>query len=71
MTNQTGGRNQHIVPEAVGGLDRFKEEIAGEIGVSVPSTGYWGNMTSKECGSVGGFMVKRMVEAYERGLTGK
>jgi hypothetical protein len=66
-----GSRNQNVVPEAKGGLDQFKEEVANEIGVQVPATGYWGNMTSKECGSVGGYMVKRMVESYERGLTGK
>lgn len=67
----TGGKNQNIVPEAKRGLDQFKEEVAGEIGVQVPSTGYWGNMTSKDCGSVGGYMVKKMVEAFERNLSGR
>lgn len=70
MTGYTG-KNQNVVPEAMHGLDKFKEEVAGEIGVQVPQTGYWGNMTSKECGSVGGYMVKHMVEAYERNLSGK
>ena len=70
-TTATGSRNQNVVPEARGGLDQFKHEVASEIGVQVPATGYWGNMTSKECGSVGGYMVKKMVESYERSLTGK
>lgn len=65
MTNRT------LVPEAKAALEQFKYEVANEIGVQVPSTGYWGNMTSRECGSVGGFMVKKMVEAYERNLARK
>ncbi|QCX33549.1 alpha/beta-type small acid-soluble spore protein [Caloramator sp. E03] len=66
-----GSKNQSVVPEAKKGLDQFKEEVAAEVGVQVPATGYWGNMTSKECGTVGGYMVKKMVEAYERNLAGK
>lgn len=69
MDSNIGLTNQNAIPEAKAGLDKFKHEIASEIGVQIPESGYWGNMTSKECGSVGGFMVKRMVEAYERGLT--
>lgn len=64
-------RNRALVPEAEAALEQFKYEVANEIGVQVPPTGYWGNMTSKECGSVGGYMVKKMVEAYERGLAGR
>lgn len=71
MTNIASGRNQNVVPEAKMALDSFKHEIANEIGVQIPSTGYWGNMTSRECGYIGGYMVKRMVEAYERNLVGK
>lgn len=71
MLQNTGSRNQNVIPEAKRGLDQFKQEIANEIGVQIPSSGYWGNMTSRECGSVGGYMVKRMVEAYERDLAGR
>lgn len=67
----TGTINQKAVPEAKKGLNQFKYEVANEIGVQVPATGYWGNMTSKECGSVGGYMVKKMVEAYERDLASR
>ncbi|MCY6356686.1 alpha/beta-type small acid-soluble spore protein [Clostridium sp. ZS2-4] len=57
---------KHLVPEARNGLNKFKMEVANELGV--PFTDYNGDLTSKQCGSVGGEMVKRMVEAYERSL---
>lgn len=57
---------KHLVPEARNGLNKFKMEVANELGV--PFTDYNGDLTSKQCGSVGGEMVKRMVEAYERNL---
>jgi hypothetical protein len=66
-----GTKNQNTIPEAKKGLSQFKYEVANEIGVNVPDSGYWGNMTSRECGSVGGYMVKKMVEAYERNLTSR
>ena len=52
-----------LVPEAKKGLSAFKNEVAAELGV--PFSDYNGDLTSKQCGSVGGEMVKRMVEAYE------
>ena len=58
--------NQTLVPEAKQGLAKFKNEVASEMGVQF--TDYNGNLTSKQCGSVGGEMVKRMVEQYEKGL---
>ena len=67
----TNTRNKKAVPGSKHGLDSFKYEVAREIGVKPPESGYWGNMTSKECGSVGGFMVKKMVESYEKNLSGK
>jgi hypothetical protein len=60
--------NRVLVPEAKAGLDRFKMEAAKEVGVNL-SEGYNGDLTSRENGSVGGQMVKRMVEAYEKGLS--
>ena len=55
-----------LVPEAKNGLAKFKNEVANEIGV--PFTDYNGDLTSKQCGSVGGEMVKRMVEQYENSI---
>ena len=60
-------RNRVLVPQAKAGLDKFKMEAANEVGVKL-SQGYNGDLTSRENGSVGGQMVKRMVEAYEKNL---
>jgi small acid-soluble spore protein D (minor alpha/beta-type SASP) len=59
--------NRVLVPQAKAGLDRFKMEAAKEVGVNLKE-GYNGDLTSRENGSVGGQMVKRMVEAYEKNL---
>jgi len=60
-------RNRVLVPEAKAGLNKFKMEAAREVGVNL-SEGYNGDLTSRENGSVGGQMVKKMVEAYENNL---
>ena len=65
MTNRSN--NRALVPEAKEGLNKFKMEAAQEVGVNLKQ-GYNGDLTSREAGSVGGQMVKRMVEAYERNL---
>ena len=57
---------QKLVPEAKNGLATFKKEVANELGV--PLSDYNGDLTSKQCGSVGGEMVKRMVEQYENSI---
>lgn len=70
-TTTTTGRNRSLVPEAQHGLDQFKYEVANEIGITNYQTVDKGNLTSRQNGSVGGFMVKHMVESYERGLAGR
>ena len=57
----TGNSNQVNVPEAKDAMDRFKMEVANEIGVPLKS-GYNGDLTSYQNGSVGGYMVKKMIE---------
>ena len=54
-------------------MDNFKYEIASELGLPVKqgSEDYWGNLTSRDCGAVGGHMVRRMIEQYENNLAGK
>lgn len=59
--------NQSVVPEARAALDRFKMEAANEVGVNLKQ-GYNGDLTSKQNGSVGGQMVKKMIESYEQGM---
>lgn len=68
MSN-TKSSNKAAVPEAKGALDRFKFEVANELGVPLKD-GYNGDLTSKQNGSVGGYMVKKMIEAQERQMSG-
>ena len=56
--------NKSLVPEAKAALDKFKMQAASEVGVTL-NEGYNGDLTSKQAGSVGGQMVKKMIEKYE------
>lgn len=56
-----------MVPEARNALDKFKMEAASEVGVNLKN-GYNGDLTSREAGSVGGQMVKKMIESYEKNM---
>ena len=69
MSN-TNSSNRVVVPEAKEAMDRFKMEVAGELGVPL-TNGYNGNLTSAQNGSVGGYMVKKMIEAQEREMANK
>jgi len=60
-------RSRVLVPQAKAGLNKFKMEAAKEVGVNL-TEGYNGDLTSRENGSVGGQMVKKMVESYEKNL---
>lgn len=59
--------NKHVVPEAKQAMNRFKMEAANEVGVNLKD-GYNGDLTSRQAGSVGGQMVKKMIEAYENSM---
>ena len=58
---------KNIVPEAKEALNKFKMEAANEVGVNLKQ-GYNGDRTSKQAGSVGGQMVKKMIESYENSI---
>ena len=60
-------KNKVNVPEAKAALEKFKMEAANEVGVTLKQ-GYNGDLTSKQAGSVGGQMVKKMVESYENSM---
>ena len=60
-------KNKVVVPEAQAALDKFKMEAASEVGVNLKE-GYNGDLTSRQAGSVGGQMVKKMIEKYENDL---
>ena len=62
--------NRAAVPEAKGALDKFKYEVASELGVPL-SDGYNGDLTSRQNGSVGGYMVKKMIEEQEKQMSGR
>lgn len=68
MGSNNSGRNRTLVPEAKSGLNRLKTEVASEIGLSNYESIDKGNLSSRQNGSVGGEMVKRMIESYEEGL---
>lgn len=65
-------RRRTVVPGAEQVLDRFKYEVASELGIlnQVQNQG-WDNMTTREVGQVGGQMVKRMLQEAERSLAGR
>ena len=62
--------NKSLVTEAKEALNRFKMESAAEVGVNLKQ-GYNGDLTSKQAGSIGGQMVKKMVESYENSIKTK
>lgn len=70
MANNNSGSNNAVVPQAREALDRFKMEVASELGVPLKA-GYNGDLTSAQNGSVGGEMVKRMVQQYEQSISGQ
>ena len=66
----TSSSNRAAVPEAKGALDKFKYEVASELGVPL-TDGYNGDLTSRQNGSVGGYMVKKMIEQQEKQMAGR
>ncbi|MDU7339123.1 MULTISPECIES: alpha/beta-type small acid-soluble spore protein [Clostridium] len=59
--------NKNVVPQAREALNKFKMEAASEVGVNLKQ-GYNGDLTSREAGSVGGQMVKKMIQSYEQNM---
>ena len=62
--------NKTMVPEAQDAMNRFKMEAANEVGVNLKQ-GYNGDLTSREAGYVGGYMVKRLIEQAESQMAGQ
>ena len=69
MTGQSN-TNQMAVPEAKAAMNRFKEEVASELGVPLKE-GYNGDLTSAQAGSIGGEMVRKMIMKQEQQMSGK
>lgn len=67
MATNSGKSNRVEVPEAKAALERFKTEVASELGVNLKE-GYNGDLTSKDAGSIGGEMVRRMIKKQEESM---
>ena len=61
--------NKTLIPEAKAAMDQFKMQAASEVGVNLQN-GYNGDLTARQAGSIGGQMVKKMVESYENSMKG-
>lgn len=61
-------RNTLINPQAYQAMEQFKYETANELGIQVPQGDYWGELPSRQCGAVGGHMVRKMIAAAEQSL---
>ncbi|TZE83400.1 alpha/beta-type small acid-soluble spore protein [Calorimonas adulescens] len=68
MARGSNTSNIIVVREAKKAMDQWKYEVANEIGVQPPADGYWGNLSSRDCGAVGGHMVRKMIEMAERSI---
>ena len=67
-SNKSSSNNKIMVPKARAAMDKFKMEAANEVGVDLKK-GYNGSMTTREAGSIGGQMVKKMIQSYEQGMS--
>ncbi|NMB02257.1 MAG: alpha/beta-type small acid-soluble spore protein [Firmicutes bacterium] len=69
MAQGSSSSNIKVIPQAFQALNQFKYEVANELGINPEyKTGYWGNISSRECGAVGGHMVRRMIALAEQEL---
>ncbi|CAI6077847.1 alpha/beta-type small acid-soluble spore protein [Cohnella sp. JJ-181] len=67
----SGNSNNLVVPQASNALEQLKYEVAQELGISIPQDGYGGNMLTRENGSIGGSITKRLVQIAEQQLAGR
>lgn len=70
MASYSNSSNKMSVPEAKGAMDEFKMEVASELGVPLKE-GYNGDLTSRQAGSIGGEMVRKMIKQQEEQMSSK
>ena len=63
----TSNNSRKVVPEAMDALDKFKYEVASEVGVNLKN-GYNGDISSKDAGKIGGNMVRKMIQQAEQSM---
>ncbi len=66
----TSNNNKKVVPEAMDALDKFKYEVASEVGVNLKN-GYNGDISSKDAGKIGGNMVRKLIQKAENQMANK
>lgn len=71
MAQGSSSSNTPAVPNAKRALDQFKYEVANELGIQTPADGYWGTMTTRDTGAIGGHMVRKMIAMAEQALTNR
>ncbi|MUT67570.1 alpha/beta-type small acid-soluble spore protein [Paenibacillus sp. NEAU-GSW1] len=62
--------NTLVVPQAQQALNQMKLEAAQELGVQIPADGYYGNVSTRDAGSLGGYITKKLVQIAEQQLSG-
>jgi hypothetical protein len=62
--------NQLVVPQASAALQQMKFEVAQELGIQIPADGYYGNMATRDAGSLGGYITRKLVQIAEQQLSG-
>ncbi|WP_168119420.1 alpha/beta-type small acid-soluble spore protein [Paenibacillus sp. HB172176] len=60
-----------VVPQARAALEQMKYEVAQELGIQLPQDGYYGNMTTRDMGSIGGSITRRLIQMAEQQLSGR
>lgn len=70
MASQSRSSNQLVVPQASQALAQLKMEAAQSLGVAIPADGYYGNVSTRDAGSLGGYITKKLVQIAEQQLSG-
>ncbi|MEX2461922.1 MAG: alpha/beta-type small acid-soluble spore protein [Paenibacillaceae bacterium] len=71
MAGQNRSSNTLVVPQATQALDKIKYEVAQELGIQLSQDGYNGNLVSRDAGSIGGNITRRLVQIAEQQLAGQ
>lgn len=71
MASQSRSSNQLVVPQASQALAQLKMEAAQSLGVQIPADGYYGNVSTRDAGSLGGYITKKLVQIAEQQLSGQ
>jgi small acid-soluble spore protein B (major beta-type SASP) len=70
MAGQSRNSNTLVVPQASAALNQMKYEVAQELGIQIPADGYYGNMATRDAGSLGGYITRKLVQIAEQQISG-